>query len=144
MSGLFWSNSARMSDSTSLPCLRAGLTRRARWRAILAGILLALVATIAWALTPASDAAPGQVILTGASTVLMLFAIVVWGARGAWSWIVAALTYQAFGALREAVYGPEWQARVAGVLNVVITAMLVALIVSYVGKYRKVLTADTP
>ena len=40
-----------------------------------------------------------------------LVAIMVWGPRSAWAWIVAALSYEALGGSRNAVYGPEWQAQ---------------------------------
>jgi hypothetical protein len=108
-----------------------GLTPRWSWRALLAGVVVTLVGTIAWAAGSAGDAGTGQQLLSVAGIGVMLFGIIVWGALCAWSWIVAALSYQALGGLRNAVYGPEWQARGAGVLTVLVATALIALIVRH-------------
>jgi hypothetical protein len=68
--------------------------------------------------------------------VLMLVAIAVWGGWSAWSWIVAALSYQAFGALRDVVYGPEWHARAAGALTVLIASGLICLVLRWSWELR--------
>jgi len=60
--------------------------------------------------------------------VVVSIALVVGGTRSAWSWIVAALVVQALAGLREAAYGPVWQARVAGALTLLVASALVALI----------------
>jgi hypothetical protein len=108
-----------------------GLTPRWSWRALLAGVVVTLVGTIAWAAGSAGDAGTGQQLLSVAGIGVMLFGIIVWGALCAWSWIVAALSYQALGGLRNTVYGPEWQARGAGVLTVLVATALIALIVRH-------------
>jgi hypothetical protein len=107
----------------------AGLTPRWSWRALIAVAIMTLVAAIAWSLEPTGDADPARLALLIASIVATMVAIIVWGARSAWSWIVAALSYQALDALRDAVYGPEWQARGAGALTVLVATALIALIV---------------
>jgi hypothetical protein len=56
-------------------------------------------------------------------------AVRAWARRSAWAWFVAALFYVALEGLRDTVYGPEWQSRVAGVLSVVVATMLIVLIV---------------
>lgn len=107
----------------------AGLTPRWRWRAAIGAVLVTLGGAMAWGFTPEGDFDAVGLPLAIATFVVMMAAIIVWGRRSAWSWIVAALTYQAFGGLREAVYGPEWQARVAGTLTVLAATALIALIV---------------
>jgi hypothetical protein len=107
----------------------ATLTPRWRWRVLVTLAIVGLMAVIGWALKPAGDVDPARLALLIASFALVMVAIVVWGARSAWAWFVAALTYQAFGALRDAVYGPEWQARVAGALTALAATILIALVV---------------
>jgi len=106
----------------------AGLTSRWSWRALVAVTILTLVAAIAWSFEPVGDVDPVGLTLLIASIVVTIVAIIVWGARSAWSWIVAALSYGALGGLRDAVYGPEWQARGAGALTVLAATALIALI----------------
>jgi hypothetical protein len=107
----------------------AGLTSRWSSRALMAAAVVILVAAIAWAFTPTGEADPGGLALLIASIVVMLVAITAWGARSAWSWIVAALEYQAFGALPDAIYGAEWQA--PGIITVLVATALIALIVRH-------------
>jgi hypothetical protein len=57
-----------------------------------------------------------------------LVALVVGGARSAWSWIVAALFYQALSALRETAYGPVWQARIAGALSILVASAIIVIV----------------
>jgi hypothetical protein len=90
---------------------------------------VALVAAIAWSLEPTGDVDPVRLTLLVASMVVVIVAIIAWGALAAWSWIIAALWYQALDGLRDAVYGPEWQARGAGALTVLVAAALTALVV---------------
>ena len=84
----------------------AGLTPRRRWRVLVAVIMLALVAAITWSFDPVGDFDPAGLALGTASTVMAIVPIVIWGARSAWSWIVAALFYQALGGLRR---GSVWR-----------------------------------
>jgi hypothetical protein len=106
----------------------AGLTRRRGWRALITAVVVALVATIGWAFTPTNDVDPYGMALLLATFVVAAVAIRAWGARSAWSWFVAALFYVALQGLREAVYGPVWQARIAGGLTLLVATALIALI----------------
>jgi hypothetical protein len=58
----------------------------------------------------------------------MSIAIVAWGSLSAWSWIVGALAFQALSGLRNAAYGPVWQARGAGLLTVLVASALIVVI----------------
>jgi hypothetical protein len=107
----------------------AGLTPRRSWRALITVTLLALVAAITWSFDPAGDVDAAGLVLMIASFMVAAVGIRVWGGRSAWAWIVAALVYQALDALPDAVYGPEWQTRVAGTLIVIGATALIALTV---------------
>jgi hypothetical protein len=107
----------------------AGLTWRRSWRALMAVAILALVVVITWSLESTDDVDPARLALLSASFGVVVVAITVWGARSAWSWFVAALSYQALDGLRDALYGPEWQARGAGALSVLVATGLIAVIV---------------
>jgi hypothetical protein len=106
----------------------AGLTRRRTWQALIAVALVTLVAAITWSFTPTDDGDPYGLALLAVAFVVAVAAISVWGVRSAWAWFVAALFYEALGGLRYAVYGPEWQARMAGGLTVLAATLLIALI----------------
>jgi hypothetical protein len=54
--------------------------------------------------------------------------VVAWGSLSAWSWIVAALAYQALSGLRNAAYAPVWQERGAGALIVLVASALIVVI----------------
>ncbi len=118
----------------------AGVASQWRWRALAAVTILILVATVAWALGPRGDVDPVGLALVTASLGVAVFAIKVWGARSAWAWIVAALSYEALGGLRGAVYGSEWQARAGGALTVLVAAALIALIVRRAVRWTEVVT----
>jgi len=111
--------------------LVAGLTSRWTSRAVLAVTILTLVAAVAWSFEAVGDADPAGLTVLIASIVITIVAITVWGPLAAWSWIVAALSYQALDGLRDAVYGPEWQARGAGALTVLVAAAVIALIMRH-------------
>ena len=119
--------------------LVAGLTPHRSWKALVAVAMVTLVAAITWSLEPPEDLDPMQLALFIASFGVALATISVWGARSAWSWFVAALSYQALDGFREAVYGPEWQARVAGVLTVIVATALIALTVRRVVRDARLL-----
>jgi hypothetical protein len=106
----------------------AGLTPRWSLRALIAAGIVALLAAVAWGFGSANDIDPVSVTLVIAGVVVVSIALVVGGTRSAWSWIIAALVYQALMGLREAAYGPVWQARGAGALTLVVASALVALI----------------
>jgi hypothetical protein len=107
----------------------AGLTRSRAWRALIAAMVLGLVAAITWSFTPGDDVDPYGLALLIPTFVVVAAAVRAWGARSAWAWFVAALFYQDLQALGNAVYGPEWQTRVAGLLSVLAATTLMALIV---------------
>jgi hypothetical protein len=105
------------------------LTRLRSTRAVIVVTIVALVAAIAWSIGRTGDGDPTRVTLLAASMVAVIGALVAWGRPAAWSWVIAALSYQALGGLRDAVYGPEWQARGAGALTVLVATALIALVV---------------
>ena len=106
----------------------AALTPRWDLRALMAVGIGALMTAVSWALGPATEVDAVSVTLAIASAVVVLIALVIAGARSAWSWIVAALFFQALSGLREAAYGPVWQARGAGALTVLVASVLIAVI----------------
>ncbi|HET6761748.1 MAG TPA: hypothetical protein VFH13_06585, partial [Gemmatimonadaceae bacterium] len=115
----------------------AGLTSRWSLRALIAGAGAVLVAVLAWSFEPASDLDPVTVTLVIAGLAVVSIALVVWGALSAWSWIVAALFVQALNGLREAAYGPVWQARGAGALTVLVACALIAIIAQRTARTRQ-------
>jgi len=108
----------------------AGLTPRWSSRALLGAAVVTLVA-LAWWSAPIGDSEPAQLMLRIAGIVVLLVAIVAWGGVSAWSWIVAALSYQGFGRLRDVVYSAEWQGRAGGALGVLVATILILLIVRF-------------
>ncbi|MDP9200370.1 MAG: CPBP family intramembrane metalloprotease [Gemmatimonadota bacterium] len=115
----------------------AGLTPRWSLRALIAAAIVALLGALAWSSGPASDFDPVRVTLVIASVAVVSIALVVWGTLSAWSWIVAALVYQALGGLREALYGPVWPARGAGALTLLVASALIALIARRAARTRR-------
>jgi hypothetical protein len=106
----------------------AGLTPRRTSRVLITVAILMLVAVIAWSFVPMDEVDPAGLAVLIASFVVVAVGIRAWGTRSVWPWFVAALSYEGFGGLRNALYGPEWQARVAGGLTVLAAAALIALI----------------
>ena len=122
-------NALMMVAVVGIPLLVvAGLTPRWSLRALIVAAIVAMVGVLGWSSGPASDVGPAGVTLVIASVAVVSIALVVWGSLSAWSWIVAALAYQGLGGLRNAAYGPVWQAQGAGALTVLIASALVALI----------------
>lgn len=114
-----------------------GLTPRWSVRALYAAATLALLgALIRSALPPTAIDPAAGVTLAIATVAVVSVALVVWGSRSAWSWIVAALAYQALVGLRNAAYGPVWQVRVAGALILLVASVLVALIARHAARKR--------
>jgi hypothetical protein len=123
---------------TGIPILVvAGLTRRWSLRALCIVAMMALLGASAWSSGAANDADPVRVTLAIASLAVLAIGIVVWGSRSGWSWLVAALAYGALGALRNAAYGPVWQARVAGAFTALVASGLIVLIVNRVARGRR-------
>ena len=106
----------------------AALTPRWSLRALIAVVIVALMGAVVWSTGSEHYADPMSITLAIAGVAVALVALVVGGARSAWSWIVAALFYQALSALRETAYGPVWQARIAGALTVLFASVLIAAI----------------
>jgi hypothetical protein len=106
----------------------AGLTPRWSLRAVMVGAVLALVAAVAWASGSVNDIDPVSVTLVIMGVVIVAIALVIGGTRSAWSWVVAALFFQALLGLREAAYGAAWQARGAGALTLLVASALIVLI----------------
>ena len=123
----------------------AGLSRHWSLRAFLAAVIVVLLGAFAWSVAPATDVDPVKVVLLIAGVAVVSWAIIIWGAASAWSWIVAALFYQALQGLREAAYGPVWQARGAGALTLLVASALVALVARRSGYlYEKSSTWRSP
>jgi len=110
------------------------ITRRWGLRVLCLLVMVALLGASAWTSGVAGEADPVRAILGLAGVALMSIAIVAWGSLSAWSWIVAALTFQALTGLRNAAYGPVWQARGAGLLALVVASALIAVIARRAGR----------
>jgi hypothetical protein len=106
----------------------AGLARRWTVRALLATTIVALAVAVAWSFAPVGDVDAARMTLFIVAAVVAVVALVVWGAQSAWSWIVAALVYQALNGLRDAAYEPVWQARSAGAFAFLVAGALVVFI----------------
>jgi len=104
----------------------AGLTQRLALRVLIAAAVLALMGVVGWAVDP--DVSPIGAVLVVAIAATVSIGIAIWGALSAWSWIVAALAYQALNGLRGAAYGAMWQDRAAAALLVLAAGALIALI----------------
>jgi hypothetical protein len=112
---------------------------------LLAAVIAVLLGAFAWSVAPATDVDPVKVVLLMAAVAVVSWAIIIWGAVAAWSWIVAALFYQSLQGLREAAYGPVWQARGAGALTLLVASALVALVARRSGYlYQKSSTWRSP
>lgn len=107
--------------------VRAGFRDRAQPMTALGIILLLmLIAPVGWSVNP--DVDPIRAALALASLAFVAIAVVAWGSVSAWSWIVAALGYQALNGLRGAAYGAVWQDRAAGALTALAAGILIALV----------------
>ena len=106
----------------------AALTPRWSLRALIAAVIVALMGAVAWSTAPENYADPMSTTLAIAGAAVALVALVVGGARSGWSWIVAAIFYQALSALRETAYGPVWQARVAAALSILVAFAIIAIV----------------
>lgn len=115
----------------------AGLTAHWWLRAVYAAVLVALLGTVAWSFGPAGNVDPMALILVVASVAVVSAAILFWGTLSAWSWIVAALTFQALGGLRKAVYGPIWEERGAGAMAMLVACALITLVVGMAARVPK-------
>ncbi len=62
---------------------------------------------------------------------VIVFALYSWCTLSAWSWLVAALVFDALGGLRSAAYAPTGQEHVAGALTLLVACALIVLIVRH-------------
>ncbi|MGH7604760.1 MAG: CPBP family intramembrane glutamic endopeptidase [Gemmatimonadaceae bacterium] len=106
----------------------AAVSPRWRLRALMIGLLVALVAAVGLTARSGTDFHPLAAILVAAGVVLFAIALLRGGTRSAWSWIVAALFFQSLAGLRNAVYAPVWQGRGAGALTMLVAAGLIAVV----------------
>jgi membrane protease YdiL (CAAX protease family) len=106
----------------------AALTPRWGLRALMAASVVGLMTTVSWSMGAETEIDPVSVTLGIVSAVVVVTALVFGGARSAWSWVVAALFFQALHGLREAAYGPVWQARAAGALTLLVASALITII----------------
>ncbi len=106
----------------------AGLSERWSLRAIMIATIVALAGALAWSSGSGNDIDPLSVTLVVAVAAAVSLALVFWGSRAAWSWLVAAAAIQALGGLRNAAYAPVWQERVQGALTFIIASALIAVI----------------
>jgi hypothetical protein len=105
----------------------AALSPRWSMRALMAALILSLVAVLGLSGPSANDIDPVGVGLVVAGVIVVTIALLVGGARSAWSWLVAALFYQSLIGLRNAAYAPVWQERVGGTLAALVAAGLIAI-----------------
>jgi len=105
----------------------AALSQRWSMRALMAALILALVAVLGLSGPSANDIDPVGVGLVIAGVIVVTIALLVGGARSAWSWLVAALFYESLLGLRNVAYAPVWQERVGGALAALVAAGLIAI-----------------
>jgi hypothetical protein len=110
------------------------ITQRWSLRILCLVVMVALLGASAWTSGVAGEADPVRGILGLAGVALMSIAIVAWGSLSAWSWIVGALAFQALSGLRNAAYGPVWQARGAGLLAALVASALIVVIARRAGR----------
>jgi len=109
----------------------AGITPRWALRALIASVLLGLVAAIGMAVAPTGETDPWGVALVVVRLLVFAVALRAWGTGSGWSWVVAALVFDALDGLRSAVYAPTGQEHLAGALTLCVAGALVALIVRH-------------
>jgi hypothetical protein len=131
-----------MVSLLGIPLLVVALLSR-RWslRILCLVVIVVLLGASAWTSGVAGEADPIRAILGILGVAVMSVAIVAWGSLSAWSWIVAALAFQALSGLRSAAYGPVWQVRGAGLLGLLVTSALIALIARRAGQAGRVVEA---
>jgi hypothetical protein len=110
------------------------ITRRWSLRVLCLVVMVALLGASAWTSGVAGEADVVRAILGLVGVAVMSIAIVAWGSLSAWSWIIASLAFQALSGLRNAAYGPVWQARGAGLLALLAASALIAVIARRAGR----------
>lgn len=105
----------------------AALSQRWSMRALMAALILGLVAVMGLSGPSANYIDPIGVALVVAGAIVVTIALLVGGARSAWSWLVAAFFYQVLAGIRNAAYSPVWEERGGGALAALVAAGLIAL-----------------
>ncbi|MEO8579142.1 MAG: CPBP family intramembrane glutamic endopeptidase [Gemmatimonadales bacterium] len=121
----------------------AGLSERWSLRALMIAAIVGVLGVSAWSSGSGNDIDALSVALAIAGVAIVAVALVFWGARSAWSWLVAAAVTQALGGLRNAAYAPVWQERVQGVLAFAIASALIA-IMAHITRRPAPAPADAP
>jgi hypothetical protein len=106
----------------------AALSPRWSMRALMAALILGLIAVLGLSGPSGNDIDPVGVALVVAGVIVVMIALLVGGARSAWSWLVAAFFYQSLTGLRNAAYARVWQERTAGALTALVAVGLIAII----------------
>ena len=106
----------------------AGFTRRWILRALIVIVVCGLIAGIAIAAAPTDRIDPLKTAFLALRVLGIAAALYYWGRRSAWSWVVAALTLEAFTGLRSATYATTGQEKVAGALTIFAAGVLVSII----------------
>jgi hypothetical protein len=105
----------------------AALSPRWSMRALMAALILGLTAAVQLS-APSSiytDLLGAALVVAG--VIVVTIALLVGGARSAWSWLVAAFFYQVLAGIRNAAYSPVWEERGGGALAALVAAGLIAL-----------------
>jgi hypothetical protein len=122
----------------------AGLTTRWTLRLLTAASMAVLFVVALVALSPPADLSATGVALLVIQLALVLAAFRAWGVLSAWSWVVAALTYQALGGVHAIVHAPTSQERGAGVVTLLVASALIALIARHARSTSGSAPADGP
>ncbi len=132
-----------MAAFAAIPILVvAGLSRRWSVRASIAAVIVALIGVLVANLAPPGGADTARLAGLVVGVVLVALAVRAWGTSSAWSWVVAALCVLGMGGLRLAVYAPTGHERVAGALSLIVSAGLVALMVTKSGNSSRGFTRN--
>jgi len=94
----------------------AGVSTKRAGRVALAALFVALISATAWSTDAGANVDPMWGTLALVASIATAVALVHWGGHAAAAWFVAALAFQGFDGLRDAVYGAVWEARVSGTL----------------------------
>jgi hypothetical protein len=97
-------------------------------RGLIALVIAALIGSAVFALAPPGGSEPARMALLAVEVVGVGFAIYVWGALSAWTWIVAALADRGLTELRLAAHAPTAQERLAGALALFAICALIGLV----------------
>ncbi len=114
-----------------------GLTRRWRYRILLAIALVTPMIIAAFSVAQPTETSGARVWLGLAMTVLLAGALYAWGSVSVLSWFVAALAMRGLAAVQEAMHAATLAARVEQGSVIVVTGVVVALIARRAGGVRR-------